>query len=390
MIRKTYARFNEALSGPHLLLNELVESLLSRKPRPAPYQNLRIAVVKQETAAVLYCTEAEASPRELLESCLKHMGPLALATELGAHFPIVKTTDDPDTQAWKEVITEAGHGNLAEYEALRTRPFMDGKRGHQRAPGEFAHPADAIDWSRYDIVISANVSVPERIVRKFPGTTWAYLCDHPVTSTYRRSLNEPLYGYDIFLNIRSRTCRLLPKPNRAHVIDWPFDVLRPGTVAKALGEPAVERRGLFVESHSYQLFSSDQLKRLEKFGPIYRVSPRTIDIARDLTRAKYYVRQGGRLLWGNPQIEGISAGCLFLADPREIINKSLFTRRTATWDFKSLVERLNYFEANPGAYARELEKQERLLEYFCYHRPLLDLWRKHLAVQAARKALGRA
>jgi hypothetical protein len=390
-IKNLYKKIIEISSLPQVYFNEIylrfIPNESNLKARLLP---LKIAFAKQFPFQGFYCAEKDASPKILLETCFKHSGPLGLATKMGAHFPILKITNHPETQIWKETIVECGHGRIEDFLQLEHTPFLNGARGHTTAPGQFAIDPSAIDWSKYDIVLSAGVSIPTEVVVKYPETTWAFLVDHPVTTHYRLAQKKALYGYNIFLNIRYRTLRIFPRPNKAHAIDWPFDILPYGVFHEALEVPlddSSKRKGVFLESHSAQILTSSQRRRLENIGEIFEVSPKTSDIIKSLMKSKYYVRCGGRLLWGNAQIEGIAAGTLFVGNPREFINKSLFTKKTSIRTFDELIERLVFFENNPIAYKIELEKQRKLLNYICFYRPLLELQKKHLEIQSSRKNL---
>jgi predicted small secreted protein len=124
LLRKFYERANRSLTTPQVWANEIkLKTLPLFDPHKTFTHRPKIAFVKQEVTPGFYCTSLSPKPLELLETCFKHSGPLGLSTIFDADFPIVKTTSDPETQVWKECVTDAKHGSLQDYEMLRTKPF---------------------------------------------------------------------------------------------------------------------------------------------------------------------------------------------------------------------------------------------------------------------------
>ena len=112
-----------------------------------------------------------------------------------------------------------------------------------------------------------------------------------------------------------------------------------------------------------------------------------MDIMEALLESKYFVRLGGRHLHGNQIIEAAACRCLVVGNPAEFSNDVLFTPRTSVSRFDGLLERLEFFENHPSAYAEECDKQAKLLDYFGYYKPMTNLLR-FLKPRCVRSAAG--
>lgn len=349
----------------------------------------RIAFVKQEVLALLYCCPHESSPREIIFSTLKHTGPVGLFTRARADFFIVKTEDAaPECNVWKEVVTGSHISSIEELESLKHTPFRNGSRGHRFAPGAFSVPCDSIDWSHYDIVVSMDISVPQTLLRKYPGTCWSYCISEPWgMASYHLSHKAPLAGYDLFLN---QMFRRSPWRNRPHEIDFPLNLHYYGCfhdLTETAVDDSTERKGIFVESHTALELTDFQKKQLSEYGDLYYVSPGTEAIINDLKRCKYFIRLGGRTLLGNGMVEAVAAGCLVLGDASEFTNRGLFLDEHHVTRFSTLLERIAILNQNPSMYKRSAEKQRTLLDYLCYYRPLYQLIQKSEKIRNSRQVV---
>ncbi|MBA2964813.1 MULTISPECIES: hypothetical protein [Ramlibacter] len=327
-------------------------------------QGLKVALVKQDTYSNLYVGPNRMAPADLLESSIKHTGPFALFSELDADFFIIKPSLSAGCHVWREKVTHCGQGSMLHFENLRQNCRFGGK-----TQGEWAVDEASVDWGSYDIVISVDVAISPGITRQHSGVLWCYYISEPCMPSYAKSHRSPLPGYDIFLNQRFDGRFASPS---AHEINFPFALQKFGCFDRALGLSAQEMRrsGCFVESHSAKDAAFLDLRR---FGEIRGVSASSFKIISDLYRSKYFVRLGGRHMWGNAMVEAVASGCLVLGRPGEFKNKSLFTRGAAVESLDELAKKIEYFEANPNAYAAEVEEQRARLDHFCFWRPMGEL-----------------
>ena len=361
-----------------IALSKTESEVAGLKGRLAAAGSPRILFVKQEVLALLYCSSKDASAKELIFSSLKHTGPVGLFTKLRASACIVKTeANAPECETWREVALSSQTSSIAELESLRHRPFKGGARGHRHAPGEFSVSCDSIDWEQFDIVVSIDISVPTRIIAKHPSLAWSYCISEPgLFPTYEDSHLAPVAGYDLFLN---QMFRRNPGSLRWHEIEFPLNLQYYGCFHDLCGVPvdaSEKRRGLFIESHTAETLTETQRHQLAELGPFYFVSPGTEDIIRDLMRAKYFIRLGGRYLRGNGMVEAVAAGCLVLGDAHEFMNHDLFLPEHHVRSFDGLIRKLKALEADDDGYRRSVSKQRLLLDCYCFYRPAVELLEK--------------
>lgn len=348
-----------------------------------PARGLRFCVVKQDVYNDLYCCPYGVPFRELIASSLKRSGPVALFSEFGADFRMIKTVETPECDIWQQKWYDCRQRKLEDYRALQVNANPFGENQHQGGQARYAVDADSVDWSQYDVVLSLDVAIPAAVTGRFPGTVWAYWISEPCMGAYSASRKSPVTGYDLFLNQRFWARGLFP--NREHEIDFPYAFLNAGCMRDLAGDEA--RSGVMVESHTKHLLSSHEVKALERFGPVRFIGGTITDIIKGLHASRYWVRLGGRVLWGNGMAEAVACGCLALGNPGEFKNRSLFTTGTIARSFAEALERIAFFEGDAAARDRELATQKARLEYYCYARPMRQLAERALEIRARRSML---
>jgi hypothetical protein len=237
--------------------------------RPQNFQKLRFALIKQEIYTNLYCnTSCFENLPELIRSSLKHTGPLALFTEFDCTFYIVKEDASPECQTWREKIWHCGQGTESDFYKYRDEVFEDGNFGHSASQGSLAVPSEEVDWSAFDVVISVDICVPARITQNYRRTLWCYYISEPCMPSYLTSRDQPLKGYDIFLNQRFQPT--YPRRLSLHELDFPFALQNEGCVARAL-EISIrddQRTGIFLEYHTALHLTAIQKSSLGELGPL--------------------------------------------------------------------------------------------------------------------------
>jgi len=343
----------------------------------------KIAFVKQVVYQDLYCCGPDSSIPELIFSSFKRSGPVALFTKLNADFYIVDTEPDRECQIWKEKAEK----RTADYELLRTDiPARGIIAGHKHPQGYYAVKASDIDWGQYDIVIAMECAIPARITKKYPSTLWAYYIGEGCRA-FQQSLNVPIEGYDCYLY---PNFSVNPK-NKSHVIEFPYHLQYYGCFHELLGMvPGSEKRsGIYFEHHTGLLhLSNEQKNELNSISSIFNKSGESYNslislkkMIQDMMQTKYFViyleKNAGKRasLLGNAIPEAIAAGNLVVAKDFGIANKSLFTSRTLVNDYSELQNCIEYFEKNPKEYLKEVEAQRRKLNFYCFERPVTNLYK---------------
>lgn len=347
-------------------------------------QPYRIAFVKQVVFQDLYCTNSP-HPKDIVFSTFRRSGPAALFAAFDTDFYIVDTESDSECQIWQEkAIYQKG---IAYYESLKTTIPPEGLlAGHAYPQGHYAVKCAYVDWSNYDIVITMDIAVPERIVKKYPRTLWAYYVGEGFEPSFKKSFVNPIAGYDAFL-----TQDYAENPSyKEHVIEFPYHLLYYGCYHDLLGvEKNYARHGIFLDSHTNKALSEKYKSVLDRIVPINRKSAEQESFAtmiERLRRTKYfiiYLKPHGnhrkmqphrKFLRGNAIPEAIAAGNLVIAQANCLKNTSLLSPKTMVNSFKELFERIIYFEQHPNAYAQELAMQQEKVNWFCFNRPMQELF----------------
>ncbi len=368
------ARLGECLAAGR----ERCRALQATKPR--------IALVKQDVCEDLYCASSSTSPRELVESTQLRTGPVLLLSEWGATFHIIETVDAPECRMWQERAVDLKWDTLEFFASYRDR--IPGRDYGQR---RFAVPPDSVDWSRYDIVVSVDVCVPAAITRQFPRTVWAYYVREVKAPSFRRGLEAPAVGQDLFLN---HGFRWDPGPLSRHVVEFPYHLQRYGCFHRLFDlDESAPRSGVFVDHHTLVRMSPEDLTRLAEFGPVAgpilppelrceagkSVPPRRTmdpDLRERLLQSRFFlVTPGQRPVHGTAMVEAIAAGCLAIGSPRALQQHGfLFTESTAADDLAAGIKQMRRLVADEALYARELRRQRELIEWLCAVRPALALF----------------
>lgn len=251
--------------------------------------------------------------------------------------------------------------------------------------GGIAEDADGVDWNQYDVVISVDVAVPTRIVKRFPSVMWCYyFIEGGPTGIDGQFRGSPYYGYNVFLNHRLAKSLLSPaSPSLRHmrathraVLDFPYYMQSGHSVRSLHPELArAARTGVCLSHHSREVLTRGERAALMEIGPV-RSEWRTIsDIHKAEIQSTYFlVHPSSSRTAGLALIEAISAGCLALAP------------RSSLWGFPDLVVPglefetmgdlmglLWMLERNPEFREEIRARQERLVDEWCFSNPARNL-----------------
>lgn len=362
---------------------ELAARISERRPR--------ILIVKQDVNEDLYCCPPDSPPQELVASTLLRTGPVSLLTDLNADFRIVTTVDDPECQVWQERATALQWDTLEFFSSYRERI-----PGREYGQNRWSQPPEQINWSEYDIVISMDVCVPARITANFPNVLWCYYVREIKAPSYTASFDRAARGQDVVLN---HHYRLRPPDQSGHVLEFPYHLQRPGCFHQLFErtEPSFEERsGVFVDHHTMIELSAEERQGLTEFGCVAstlhagdreiiptseRLARRTMDedLRSRLLNSRYFlITPGQRMVFGTAMIEAIAAGCLVIGSPESLGRHAFFfTHRTAASDAAEAMNRMRSFDADSESAIAERRRQQQLVEYLCFVRPmhdLLDAW----------------
>lgn len=340
---------------------------------------MRICLVKQRNCYDLYTT---LSPNVgvLARSSNLRSGPLALWEFPGAEvdFRIVEDCLDSECRLGERLW--AHHVEGWDYRRWE---------GH-------AATADSVDWSAYDIVISIDVSVPERAVRLHPHTLWCYIFIEggPKGQGYYYS-GEPQHSYNVFLNDLPAT-RLLTAASspcvsmalfRRAVLHFPYYLLSDTTLSRIYASRLPgQRSGTCVASTSRDLLSPQLALRLGHYGPLRRSYETAADFHSDAAASKYFVvLPGSPRRAGGALVDAVSAGCVVLAPKSTVTTyRSFLLPELDFSDDEELIRCLDAMETDPALYRMARSRQAEVVRLqFCQY-PLENLARLWGVFRAGR------
>jgi hypothetical protein len=336
-------------------------------------KSLRIAFVKQEVAAAMPNLPGKHDILDFLKSAGSHTGCLSLLHELEAELVLVREDSATECQTWREKVRYDPDPVLLENLYRReAREVPVQTPAGPKTRHDLAIPVSEVDWKKFDLVIALDIPVPEKVVRAYPRTVWAYMITETAMPSYRASRQAPLFGYQLFLN---QKCRLHPvRPtNRWHEIDFPWAFQTPACYEQ-ITNPS--HPGILLDPHTT---GAPEIEGLEASSGLPVRAPRglvAVDWIRHLRASRYLFRLTKRHSWGNLAIEAACAGSLVLADPRFLENPAPLLR-----------ELIARSPAQAAELVRKLEKDFEVREHFsqaqrarvyelAFARPLRELWQK--------------
>jgi len=236
---------------------------------------------------------------------------------------------------------------------------------------DFIVDVETIDFSAYDIVISINVCVPTKIVKNHVNTLFCYMMGEAEWSS-----TEPDFGYDVFLNqkITGRVAQGMGE------IDFPYTFLGPNTLENLQVPISVELSGrnhIYAEVNCVSERPVKKVPQLETFSQKDReILVHHQNIQRNLERlrqSKYFIKLGGRVIRGNSVIEAISAGCVALINPKEMIYSSLIPSEVWFENDEQLKRILGRLDRDHDFFAHVLKYQKSYINQNVFLAPMLSL-----------------
>ena len=336
---------------------------------------LKVALVKQEVYQDLYvCPSSEQDVAKILFSSQMRVGPIGLMADLGADFFIVKEEPDRETQVYRRVIRKiADHLPKLKTQTIQSIPGLEfAVPGSPFPNGRFAVDCRSVDWGEYDAVISINVSLPTKLISRYPKTLFAYMIGEANTATDRAR-----FGYDVTMNQMARG----DTGETNGQIDFPYTFLKGDTLKKIMQKSlsrGSEKSGIFMEINSTPerpvTCAPEHFRNLIEKG--FQINLHQQKISENLEKiydSKYFLKMGGRKIRGNSVAEAISLGVLSIMDRSETIHHELIPDACHVTDMgqaEALIERL---EANPEEYSQLLAHQQNLVCRLFFDAPLKAL-----------------
>ena len=252
-----------------------------------------------------------------------------------------------------------------------------------------AHEAvsvDSVPWGEYDVVITTDPIIPERIIKACPDTLFCYYeCGHTTKSAWR-SRHNPQGGYDLYLDHA-----LLAGGNNNHmgwsrVVRLPQSVNFPYLVNPSIMQGLIDMpprpNGILSTGKtsvpqdlfpSYRLVSGPHLKFFHRAVAQRETIP-TAEWLQTVASCKYGVVLRGDRVIGQAAIEEAAMGLVVIG--RGIYTGIVRDRSSAltpvmSWEaVRSCIDR---FEQVPEFYDEAVNSQYGRLEDFFWDKPIGEL-----------------
>lgn len=346
---------------------------------------MKIALIKQDCYDDLYICKNNTPIEEMFLSTLMRTGPIGLFDKefeniFSTDYFIIKEQKENECKSYKKSTSPLSKklkyqlqnlpGNKIDADSFNFKIVLSDK-SHK----DFAINPNDVDWNNYDVVISINVAIPTKIVKKYENTLWCYMYGEANSET-----PYPKFGYDVL--ITQDIMGTVP----AHLgkADFPYTFCGTHTlenIAKKLfplttrGE--VQKTGIYAEINNTTERPVTKVPCLEFAKELgHEVIFHSQNIKENLERlykAKYFVKLQGRVIRGNSVIEAVSAGTLVLMNPKDLMHSQILPKECWIHDKKEASELIKKLDSNPLLYEEYLQKERELIQRYVIDAPIESL-----------------
>ncbi len=327
------------------------------------WRDKKIALVKQTAYPALFTINQPKIWMEAVFSCPYHLGPFSFLADLGADYFIVRQASEPETFAWQDKYSYDPDPRSSVAQKLEEI------RNFESSPiGSNLPSVDDIRWESYDLVVSIDIPIPERIVKKTPRTLWSYFSIEAGGPLQKNSLVRPLAGYQLFLNHGFRRYRSRPW-NKKHVLEFPLQFQSQRAWGQILSSLSSEnqRSLLLVDRNSWN--DPPPQSKL----PISQPSGSAHEYLRLMGSAFACLHTTSRPRWGNWAVEAVLAGAVFIGNAQSLAQVAAILAVTDCRKLSDAVTLAHRLHEQP-AVASEIQRlQASIVDYVAFSRPLNDL-----------------
>lgn len=341
-----------------------------------------MALVKQVTLPDLYVCKANADINEILFSSMMRVGPIGLFHEFNCDFIIVNIDKSKECNLWKEINQTPLKGGAELLLDLQTKPInmlagQEFKQPGTSIPnGYFAVDVDSVNWTKYDIVISINFSIPSRIVLAQTNILWCYMLMEP-----QLYMDKVYFGYDVAFNHHISGMTYF----RPGIIDFPYSYIHPelikSIIEKEIGVKS-RNRDIFCDiscsktkpEEKFVSKKPEHLLKLEETG--HNLITHSQNIKENLIKqyhSKYFIKIGGSYIRGNSLLEAISSGCLVIGDPGNIIMNNLLPEKCKVKTVNDAITLINDLESNSEEFLKLYYLQQAMASFLAIIKPTESL-----------------
>lgn len=344
---------------------------------------LKLAFVKSSIYQDLWVSDISSDVLNIFKTSLMRCSPIGLNEIIDTEFVIVKDSTEFPCQVNPTCYNKQHINTLKFSKNIKNPdlPFLDETFHNNISLDEISHEVDKINWDKYNIVITINACVPNRIIEKYPNILWCYY----MGENEPHFMNNLLGKYDILLNQDVNKSDL---PNFS--IGFPYTYLGPYTLEnlhknyiKNDIENDNKKNGIFIEINNTQerpvKSVPESFQIISKICniPFYIHNQNIIVNLKNLYNCSYFIKIQGRIIRGNSILEAISCGTLVLINKNLVIYNDLIPDECHVVTTEDIIQKIHFFENNKDAYYSMLNLQRSLLEEKYYKQPILNLINKY-------------
>lgn len=310
---------------------------------------LALGVVKTHTYTDLpyeSCFNAE----EYLEKSNHRSGLYGWVNDLGADFWVI--TEEKDSLGfWKQKLK---------------RPNQEHHNRIRFSQKESSVDYNEIDFSKYDIVLTYECAVPERITRRFPSVIWMTMLEDHRMREFSSFLKSAPTGYDLFCDQFYGPFGIFSKRRLEHVVSLPYIVpsLRNLGIRKKSNKAIIDSEyhtsvASIFEKYNITVQPNGNLSLSEYFDT--------------LAASKFYFSfKPSSPRWGNGFVEAAGFNCINMGNPYTVWRPCLLSKEGSFNKLKQLESTLEYTLRDDVA-GKILEHQRSCLLDYCWYLPFIQI-----------------
>lgn len=332
----------------------------------------RFACVKSDIYQDLWVTKPfEKDATEILKSTMMRTPAIGL-TSFNTDFIIVKESQEYPCAVCAFHYKKANKFNNTN---KSNHPFLHEEYHKHLTLSDVSVEVDSVDWKKYDIVLTINACIPDRIIKENPSTLWCYWNGE----NKPEYINKPLGLYDVVLN------QDVTLEQHSKSVGFPYTFVSEDILEKMFG--GLTKQGIYMEINNCKerpvsaetpVFSRISAAVAQ---PIHLHSQDILENLRRVCKSKYFLKIEGRNLRGNSILESISCGTLVLANKQMITYNDLICEEchvVTEWD---AVKKILELESSPLLYSELVKKQRNILQTLYFQKPISNLVNKYKTKQ---------
>lgn len=340
--------------------------------------NVKIAVVKSNIYQDLWVSDITSDIQTIFKSSLMRCSPIGLCEKGSVDFIIVKESCDYPCKVYTFVPTKEEQKSLKYSKEIKNvgLPFLDSTYHKHTTIDEVSHNVDDIDWNIYNIVITMNACIPDRIIALYPSILWCYY----ISENEEHFLKGLIGNYDLLLN------QDIGKDN-SYSIGFPYTYLGSHTLenvySSLFGEESVVKKGIFMEINNVLerpvRTIPDSFLHISNMCslPIFIHNQNIVENLKIVCQCSYFVKLHGRVIRGNGVLEAISCGTLVLMNKNLIMYSDLIPDECHVENVDDVIRKINAFESDTESYNKMVAYQRSILgEKYC-DRPICQLYERY-------------